>query len=103
MGEATAPAPRSGMPRSHHDKHVVARVRDIPDGSRLIVEVEGRSVGIFNVDGRFYAILNRCPHNGGPLGKGEIVGVIESSRPGEWRLDASRKLVVCPWHAWEYD
>jgi 3-phenylpropionate/trans-cinnamate dioxygenase ferredoxin subunit len=85
------------------EKHVVARVRDVPDGSRLIVDVGGRSVGIFNVDGEFYALLNRCPHNGAELCKGEVVAVLESSRPGDWRLDESRKLVACPWHGWEYD
>ena len=89
--------------RERHEKHVVARVRDVPDGTRLIVDVAGRSVGIFNTGGKFYALLNRCPHRGAELCKGEIVAVMESSGPGEWRLDESRKMIACPWHGWEYD
>jgi 3-phenylpropionate/trans-cinnamate dioxygenase ferredoxin subunit len=82
---------------------VVARTSDIPEGQRLIIEVAGRSVGIFNVDGRFYAFLNRCPHRGGELCKGEVLGLVSSERPGDWHLDSSRKFLLCPWHGWEFD
>ena len=44
-------------------KHVVAKVSDVPQGGRLLLTLQGRSVGIFNVGGRFYALLNRCPHS----------------------------------------
>ena len=85
-------------------KHVVASASEIPDGGRLIVEVEGRSIGIFNVGGKFYALRNRCPHNGGPLCEGgPVYSLFESSRPGEYRVDPGRKFVTCPWHGWEYD
>jgi 3-phenylpropionate/trans-cinnamate dioxygenase ferredoxin subunit len=43
-------------------KHVVARIGEIPPGGRKIVRVEGREVGIFNLDGEFYALKNSCPH-----------------------------------------
>ena len=36
-------------------RHVVANVADIPPGERLLVTIAGRSIGVFNVDGRFYA------------------------------------------------
>lgn len=85
------------------DGYVVARAQDIAEGERIIVEVEGRSVGVFNVEGRFHAVLNRCPHKGGQLCKGDIIDEVQSDGPGDWRLDASRKLIVCPWHGWEYD
>ena len=84
-------------------KFVVARVRDLPEGERQIVEVAGRQVGIFHIDGRFHAILHRCPHLGGPLCLGPIVGLIEADRPGEIRFDPSRKFLMCPWHGWEFD
>jgi nitrite reductase/ring-hydroxylating ferredoxin subunit len=84
-------------------KYVVARVRDVPEGTRLIVTIRGRSIGVFNVEGRFYALLNRCPHLGGELCKGDVIGLVESDRPGDFRLDASRHFIACPWHAWEYD
>jgi nitrite reductase/ring-hydroxylating ferredoxin subunit len=84
-------------------KFVVARTRDIPPGSRVIVEVGRRSVGIFNVDGEFYAIVNRCPHRGAALCEGDVIQLVKSDGPGDIRLDSSMNLLVCPWHGWEYD
>jgi nitrite reductase/ring-hydroxylating ferredoxin subunit len=84
-------------------KYVVARAKDIPVGERLIVEVLGRSIGVFNVDGRFYAFLNRCPHGGAPLCRGDVVGTITAERPGELTFDATRKFLACPWHGWEFE
>jgi len=85
------------------EKVVLARAADLADGERLIVTVQGRSIGIFNVGGRFYAFLNRCPHRGAELCKGDILGGLESDRPGEFRLDPEHRFLVCPWHGWEYD
>jgi 3-phenylpropionate/trans-cinnamate dioxygenase ferredoxin subunit len=85
------------------DRVVVARVADVPPGERLIVELDGRSIGIFNVDGEFFAILNRCPHMGAELCKGDILGLVESDRPGDVRLIEDRKYLACPWHGWEFD
>ena len=83
--------------------HVVATVDEIPVGGRKIVEVEGRSIGVFNVGGEFLAIRNRCPHQGGPLCLGPLVGAIESDHPGEYRHSRAGELIRCPWHAWEFD
>jgi 3-phenylpropionate/trans-cinnamate dioxygenase ferredoxin subunit len=84
-------------------KFIVARAADIPPGSRLIVELGRKSVGIFNVDGEFYAIVNRCPHRGAALCMGDVIQLVQSPRPGDFRLDSSMNLLVCPWHGWEYD
>ncbi len=85
------------------ERVVVARAGDVPEGGRLIVEVHGRSIGIFRLDGRFHALLNRCPHQGAELCRGDLVGLLESDRPGSYRFDPSRRLLVCPWHGWEFD
>jgi hypothetical protein len=63
-------------------KFVVARTRDIPEGARVLVTVQGREIGVFNVDGKFHAILNRCPHRGGELCKGDVLGFVHADRPG---------------------
>jgi nitrite reductase/ring-hydroxylating ferredoxin subunit len=39
-------------------KHVVAMVDEIPLGERKIVELDGRSIDVFNVQGTFYALRN---------------------------------------------
>jgi 3-phenylpropionate/trans-cinnamate dioxygenase ferredoxin subunit len=83
--------------------HVVARVADLPPGSRRIVEVEGRSIGVFNVDGTFHALRNVCPHQGAPLCLGSVQGTAAPSRPGEYRWVREGEILRCPWHGWEFD
>ena len=46
---------------------VVGRVADFPEGTHRVVSVDGREIGVFNIGGRFYGLLNRCAHQGGPL------------------------------------
>jgi 3-phenylpropionate/trans-cinnamate dioxygenase ferredoxin subunit len=84
-------------------RHVVADVASLPPGTRRVVKVNGREIGLFNVDGRFYAIANRCAHQGGPLCSGLLLGQLTSSRPGEYDFEPGKKLLECPWHGWEYD
>jgi 3-phenylpropionate/trans-cinnamate dioxygenase ferredoxin subunit len=82
---------------------VVGRVSDFQDGDRKIVDVNGKSVGVFLVGGRFYALRNRCPHQWGPLCLGDFAPRAVSSGPGDVRMDDGPPLLACPWHGWEYD
>lgn len=84
-------------------RHVVGKVTDIPEGGRLLVELQGRSVGVFHVKGRFYAVLNRCPHMGAEVCRGSVLGRLDADAPGRFRYDDLRPLLRCPWHGWEYD
>jgi nitrite reductase/ring-hydroxylating ferredoxin subunit len=84
-------------------KHRVAKVGEIPPGARKIVEVAGRSVGIFNVGGEFFALRNRCPHAGGPLCEGVLSGFVRSKVPGEYDYARRGEILRCPWHQWEFD
>ena len=84
-------------------RHIVATVDDIPPGQRKLVTVKGREIGIFNVDGEYLAIGNRCPHEGASLCQGRIVGLVESSEPGSYRFSRRGELLRCPWHGWEFD
>ena len=83
--------------------HVVAAAVELPPGTRRIIEVEGRSIGVFNVDGRYYALRNACPHQGAPLCLGSIGGTMVESRPGEYRWEREGEILRCPWHGWEFD
>lgn len=61
----------------------VATVDEVKPGERLVVEIGRRWVAIFNVDGSYYAIEDRCTHDDGPLAEGELRGcVIECPRHG---------------------
>ena len=84
-------------------RHVAATVEEIPPGQRKIVEVGGRSIGIFNVSGEFFALRNRCPHQGGPLCHGPLEGRIESTGPGDYSVSRPGEVLRCPWHGWEFD
>ena len=65
----------------------VANLSDIAPGTAKAVEVAGRTIALFNVDGAVYALDNTCLHQGGPLGEGTLEG----------------DVVSCPWHMWEYN
>ena len=65
----------------------VAKVNDLKPGEGKIVEANGKTIALFNVDGKFHAIDNTCKHQGGPLGEGTCDG----------------NIVTCPWHGWQYD
>ena len=64
-----------------------AKASEIAPGTIREIHVEGKTLAVANVGGRFYAISNTCLHQGGPLGQGPLDG----------------KIVTCPWHAWQYD
>ena len=84
-------------------RYIVATVEEIPPGERKIVEVAGRSIGVFNLDGVFFALRNRCPHQGGPLCSGTLSGLITASGPGAYHYSRAGEIVRCPWHGWEFD
>ncbi len=65
----------------------VATLSEIPPGTCLHVEVAGREVAIFNVEGAIYAMGGTCTHKGGPLGEGGLDGTV----------------VTCPWHGAQFD
>ena len=82
---------------------VVARAEEIGPGERKIVEIGGRSIGVFNIAGRYYALRNRCPHQGGPLCAGFQLGSLRSQQPGEYEYDNAGEIIRCPWHGWEFN
>lgn len=82
---------------------VVGRAEDMPPGSTVIVDIDGRSVGVFNIDGEFFAIRNTCPHASGPLCQGVRSGLVVSSEPGKYDYLRRGEFIRCPWHQWEFD
>ena len=60
---------------------------ELPNGERLFVEVEGKSLVIFNIADQFFAIGDICSHDDGPVGDGDIEGY----------------NIVCPRHGGEFD
>jgi 3-phenylpropionate/trans-cinnamate dioxygenase ferredoxin subunit len=84
-------------------RQVVARAGDVAPGGCKIVNVGGREIGVFNVGGEYFALANRCPHEGGPLCQGRVVSLVQSDGPGSYRLARDKEFLRCPWHGWEFD
>lgn len=83
--------------------HMVAAAEEIPIGGRKIVSVGRRSLGIFNVDGKYYALNNVCVHQGAQVCRGRVSGSTLPSRVGEFKYGLEGRVLRCPWHGWEYD
>lgn len=84
-------------------KYEVCFDDEIPAGGRRIVDIAGRSVGVFNIEGEYFAVRNSCPHKGAPLCKGVIDGYVKGSNPGEFEFERMGEILRCPWHGWEFD
>jgi len=84
-------------------RHVVCPVGELPAGERRILNIGRRSIGVFHVGERFYAVRNRCPHQGGPLCVGHILGDAVADVPGAAAVSNNPLRIACPWHGWEYD
>jgi nitrite reductase/ring-hydroxylating ferredoxin subunit len=84
-------------------KYVVASVDSFPPGSQRRVDIDGRGVAVFNVDGEFRALRDVCPHQGAELSAGAVVRSVTAELPGCYEVDSNRILVRCPWHGWEFD
>ena len=84
-------------------KHIVGTVAEIEPGQRKIVEINGVSIGVFNVRGTYYALRNSCPHQGAPLCLGSVKGTTLPSAPGEYIWAREGEILRCPWHGWEFD
>jgi 3-phenylpropionate/trans-cinnamate dioxygenase ferredoxin component len=67
----------------------VCPVEELPPGEMKIVTAGPVSVGVYNLDGRYYALEDRCSHDDGPLCEGEF--------------DPETGVVVCPRHGAEFD
>ncbi|ULL16771.1 Rieske (2Fe-2S) protein [Paenibacillus sp. H1-7] len=84
-------------------RYLVGAVTEIPPGSKKIVEAGGRSIGVYNINGAFYAIRNLCPHQSAALCSGITTSFITSSQPGDFCFEREGEIVRCPWHFWEFD
>jgi nitrite reductase/ring-hydroxylating ferredoxin subunit len=64
----------------------VASMDEIAPGHARLVNIKGKEIALFNIEGTFFALENACTHEEGPLAEGEIEG----------------HEVTCPWHSLAY-
>lgn len=65
----------------------IANTSDLPLGRAKAFDCEGRKVAVYHTAAGFFATDNTCPHRGGPLAEGDIIG----------------DEINCPWHLWSFD
>lgn len=83
--------------------HTVCRMDELPPGHKKIVQIGKKSIGVFNIAGEFFALLNVCPHQLAPLCEGRICGYSPPSEVGEFKWEREGEIIRCPWHGWEFD
>jgi len=77
-------------PTDQKDKNwikVLNNKTDLPEGRVMTVKVKNKAVCLTHHKGKYCALDNKCPHQGGPLGEGSI----------------ENGMLRCPWHGWDYD
>ena len=85
----------------------VCKVEEVEHGEGKVGKVKGVEVGIFNIDGELYALLNSCCHQRGPVCTGDIRKRVRGDVPPLGKLPeeyiTEDYVVICPWHGWAYD
>jgi nitrite reductase/ring-hydroxylating ferredoxin subunit len=75
-------------------------------GAKRIIETDRGSVGVFNIDNEYFAILDTCAHQGGPLCEGTVLNHVTAEFNGVGQRVTEKftdeNVVKCPWHGWEY-
>ena len=69
------------MSESEPEPVLVASRAELPPGGKKLLDVEGRAIALFNVEGHYYAIDDVCTHDGGPLADGLLEGCIAAKVP----------------------
>ena len=65
----------------------VTSLKDMPEGERLMFEINGQAIVLFNLNGELLATGDVCTHDSGPIGDGEIEG----------------DVIICPRHGARFD
>ncbi|MGA9533307.1 MAG: non-heme iron oxygenase ferredoxin subunit [Anaerolineales bacterium] len=50
----------------------VANVDELPNGQRLLIDIDGEPIAVFNIAGMYFAIMDVCSHDDGPVAEGEL-------------------------------
>ena len=77
----------AGIIKSMNDFIKVATTDELPLGGRKSITIDDLAIVLFNIAGTIYAIEDRCTHDNGPLGEGEV----------------SDCAITCPRHGARFD
>ena len=87
----------------------VGRTEEFGERDRRIIAQGDLEIGVFHIDGEFYAYENNCAHQGGPACQGKIINRVEEiiheteKTAHGLRFSETDVHIVCPWHGFEYN
>ena len=97
------------MQEKHHVRDLyIADASEFEEGDCRVVVRQGLEIGVYRVEGDFYAYENLCPHQGGPVCRGKVIKKVEELL-GQNRTSLGltyseeQTHIVCPWHGYEYN
>ena len=91
------------MPARTLVRQHVGSVEDFADCTFKVFDLGGRPVGVVKTVQGFYAVRNRCPHQGADICAGTVGGTMVASGPHEYEYRDDTLVVACPWHRWEFE
>ena len=74
----------------------ICLLNELPPGSRKIVEINKKSIGVFNVKGKLVAVKNVCPHQGAPLCEGNVSGMTIVNQDNVLEYVRDKEILRCP-------
>jgi len=86
-------------------EHIIGAASSVPPGAHIVVAVDGREFGVFNVNGAFSALPNACLHQGGPLCRGKLGATLVADAESDWqpRWEHRGGIIACPWHQLQFN
>jgi len=86
----------------------VGKESEFEDRDRKIIAQGDLEIGVFRVNGDFYAYENNCVHQGGPVCQGKILNKVEEVLAEDktskgLKFSETDVHIVCPWHGYEYN
>ncbi|RWD28726.1 Rieske (2Fe-2S) protein [Mesorhizobium sp.] len=84
-------------------KTYACKVDEVTIGQPRIVSFDRLSVGIFQLEDGYAALLNLCPHRAGRLCEGPVCGTTRQTDTAEFIYERAGELIRCAWHGWEFD
>ena len=102
-GASKVRARRAARLKAMAKKHGVCAAAELPPGAKKVVRIGARRIGVFNVGGEYFALADKCPHQGASICDGPICGT--NAPVDEYRYDFTMQgeIVRCSRHGWEFN
>ena len=85
-------------------RHIVCKKAELGPGNTRAVTVGGRRIAVACLeDGSYRAVADTCPHEMASLARGKVENMWVSDGVGQHQIAENKRVIVCPWHNFEFD